>query len=244
MLFGDSITQKAHSAQGGWASLLADAYQRRVDVINRGYSGYNTRLAMEVFPRLVEPIQNVQLLTVFFGANDAALPHRTSSYQHVPIDEYESRLIEIVHGAKKMGVRHIVLITPPPVSEPHRIQHALTTFGIQLEASERENTFTKKYVDACVHVGEKLAIPVLNLWEIFMKQEAWAERLLNDGLHLTEEGNSVVYTNLQDLINACFPHLNHEVMAFDTPDFRSLLEDKESDPVSKLRHHFDLISPP
>jgi lysophospholipase L1-like esterase len=79
VLFGDSITQKSFGP-GGWAGLLADAYQRRVDVINRGYSGYNTRWALS----LVEPIfpanitGKIELATVFFGANDAALADRTS----------------------------------------------------------------------------------------------------------------------------------------------------------------------
>lgn len=42
VLFGDSITQYAFgegSVCVGWASLLASAYQRRADVLSRGYSG-------------------------------------------------------------------------------------------------------------------------------------------------------------------------------------------------------------
>lgn len=35
--FGDSITQRGFAP--GWTSALADAYQRRADVVNRGYSG-------------------------------------------------------------------------------------------------------------------------------------------------------------------------------------------------------------
>jgi hypothetical protein len=43
VLFGDSITQFACSADGGWASHLAFAYQRKCDVVERGFAGYNTR---------------------------------------------------------------------------------------------------------------------------------------------------------------------------------------------------------
>ena len=86
VLFGDSITQRSF-APGGWASALADAYQRRVDVLNRGYSGYNTRWALplldHIFPAAAGNTTNVQLATVFFGANDAALPDRPS---YVPIN--------------------------------------------------------------------------------------------------------------------------------------------------------------
>lgn len=78
--FGDSITQRGFSS--GWTSLLADAYQRRADVINRGYSGYNSRWALHlldhVFPQPTASVPPPRLATIFFGANDAALPDRGS----------------------------------------------------------------------------------------------------------------------------------------------------------------------
>ena len=40
ILFGDSITQFSFDAdKGGWGARIADRYQRRADVLNRGYSG-------------------------------------------------------------------------------------------------------------------------------------------------------------------------------------------------------------
>eukprot|EP00804_Cyclotella_cryptica_P023741 CCRYP_011147-RA/>CCRYP_011147-RA protein AED:0.18 eAED:0.18 QI:126/1/1/1/0/0/2/536/140 len=43
ILFGDSITQMSFSSsECGWGAFLADRYQRRADVYNRGFSGYNT----------------------------------------------------------------------------------------------------------------------------------------------------------------------------------------------------------
>ena len=76
--FGDSITQRGFNP-GGWTSALADAYQRRVDVINRGYSGYNTRWAVELLGRAFPSATKgtIELATIWFGANDAALPDRT-----------------------------------------------------------------------------------------------------------------------------------------------------------------------
>ena len=74
--FGDSITQRGFAP--GWSSQLADAYQRRVDVINRGYSGYNSRWAVQLLDRVFPPAAPPQLATVWFGANDAALPDRGS----------------------------------------------------------------------------------------------------------------------------------------------------------------------
>jgi lysophospholipase L1-like esterase len=79
LLFGDSITQRGFGA-GGWAGVLADTYQRRVDVINRGYSGFNTRLAVEILDDVLPAAAagTIGLATVFFGANDAALADQGS----------------------------------------------------------------------------------------------------------------------------------------------------------------------
>lgn len=78
--FGDSITQRGFAP--GWTGMLADAYQRKADVVNRGYSGYNTRWALQLLPRVFpEPLPGGEppaLVTLFFGANDAALPDRGS----------------------------------------------------------------------------------------------------------------------------------------------------------------------
>ena len=77
--FGDSITQKGFSSPSGWTAALAEAYQRRADVVNRGYSGYNTNWALQLLDKVFPPAgcSGVRLATVWFGANDAALPNRT-----------------------------------------------------------------------------------------------------------------------------------------------------------------------
>lgn len=48
ILLGDSITQMSFSSPGGFGAHLADVYQRRADVFNRGYSGYNTNWMLEL----------------------------------------------------------------------------------------------------------------------------------------------------------------------------------------------------
>ncbi|CAN1283804.1 GDSL esterase/lipase At5g45920, partial [Linum perenne] len=76
-LFGDSITEMSF-ADGGWGASLTNHFSRKVDVVVRGYSGYNTRWALmaaeKVFPAGGggAPLA----VTVFFGANDACLPDR------------------------------------------------------------------------------------------------------------------------------------------------------------------------
>lgn len=126
VLFGDSITQQGFGWEGGtgWVSLLSSTYSRRADVINRGYSGYNTRHGVNLLPQIFgttttmtpsqDPLgslgngkeddnencntndpyyKDVLFVTIFFGANDAALP---GELQHVPIEEYGENLSTMI----------------------------------------------------------------------------------------------------------------------------------------------------
>jgi len=50
VLFGDSLTQMSWNPElGGIGARVADLYARKLDVLNRGYSGYNTDWALPVF---------------------------------------------------------------------------------------------------------------------------------------------------------------------------------------------------
>ena len=74
----------------------------QVDVVLRGYSGYNTRWALKVLERVFPEAEGggdgapVAAVTVFFGANDATLPDRCAAFQHVPPNEYKQNLHSIV----------------------------------------------------------------------------------------------------------------------------------------------------
>lgn len=59
----------------GWLALLAHWWERRFDVVNRGYSGYNTRWLLPLVDRLFVPggAAPVKLVTIFLGANDCVL---------------------------------------------------------------------------------------------------------------------------------------------------------------------------
>lgn len=102
LLFGDSITEFAFGLDGqiGWASLLASTYSRRADILSRGFSGYNSKHALDVLPAVLgnptdESNARVPLLfcTVFFGANDASMP---SARQYLNIEDYTTNVRQIV----------------------------------------------------------------------------------------------------------------------------------------------------
>lgn len=143
--FGDSITQKAFGPHG-WATYISENLQRRVDVINRGYSGYNSALGVEVLEYVFDPgsMPAPSLVTVFFGANDAVLPGHEFSKQHVSVEDYGKNLKFIVNFIRSSftPVPDICLIAPPPVGEKQRILHAFEKYGARLTESERKNDIT------------------------------------------------------------------------------------------------------
>ncbi len=118
VLFGDSLTQRGWG-EDGWAAAVAHAAQRTADVFNRGFGGYNTRWARWLIPYIfplgaddtAAPGPKHLLVTVWFGANDAALP---SESPHVPLAEFTENLRTIVAHVQKVAL-HVVVLTPPPV---------------------------------------------------------------------------------------------------------------------------------
>lgn len=57
-------------------------YFRKCDVLNRGFSGYNTRWAKIILPRLIRKgsgTENPVAVTIFFGANDSTLKGKGTS---------------------------------------------------------------------------------------------------------------------------------------------------------------------
>eukprot|EP00887_Chlorella_sp_A99_P005674 scaffold1.g5674.t1 len=222
VLFGDSITQKGFGL-GGWAAALANQYQRRADVINRGYNGYNTRWALNILDRVLPPgcgaaSPGVSLAVIWFGANDAALPDLTSARQHVPLPEYQANLEAMVAHAKQQGVQSVLLLTPPPVSEPERIAHALRTYNIKLKASERTNEVAGQYAAAAKAAAARHGVACVDLHAALQATEGWQQLFLEDGLHLTPAGNDRVAKLLVDAIEGSFPHLRANALPMDAPD--------------------------
>ncbi|XP_011071876.1 GDSL esterase/lipase At5g62930 isoform X2 [Sesamum indicum] len=214
VLFGDSITQQSFRS-GGWGAALADIYSRKVDVVLRGYGGYNTRWALlmlnQIFP--LEPELYFQVcscqhqtgsakppvaVTIFFGANDAARLEGTGKRQHVPVEEYKDNLRKIVQHIKSGSPNTLViLITPPPIDVEGRREYARSLYGDKAsETPDRTNEATGVYAKQCVTLANELGLPSVDVWSKMQETEGWQKKFLSDGLHLTPEGNAVVFSEV------------------------------------------------
>ncbi|KAG2061679.1 SGNH hydrolase [Suillus hirtellus] len=210
MLVGDSLTQLGWD-KGGFAQLLAEMYVRKLDVINRGLSGYQTDWAIpiceQIFAKQHEQhhVPQVKLLTIWYGANDAA---PAPSPQHVPIDRFKTNLSHIIQMVKSPTSAYyspetrIILITPPPVN----------TKQWDKPDSPRVFETTRSYAGAVKEVGEKENVPVADVWtKIFDaagRSEEACEKYLSDGLHLTSDGYNIVFQAVVDIVERVYPELD------------------------------------
>ncbi|XP_066530310.1 isoamyl acetate-hydrolyzing esterase 1 homolog [Hoplias malabaricus] len=200
-LFGDSITQYSFQA-GGWGSEIANRLARKCDVVNRGLSGYNTRWAKLVLPRLLPPsLSNTTpaAVTLFFGANDYSLQDKNPQ-QHVPCEEYTDNLKDMVKYLNSAGVSNdkIIFITPPPLHEESWEKECILK-GCCLN---RLNTVAGQYAQACVQTAGQCGVDVLDLWSLMQKDGQDFTIYLSDGLHLSVKGNQFVAEHLWGLLES------------------------------------------
>ena len=221
-LLGDSITQFSMSTQHvGWGTLLADYFEgRRVDVMNRGFSGYNSRWVLQMLPAVapLELLQTSVLATVFLGANDSVAEGHS---QHCSLDEYHSNISEIVRHIRSMNESIVViLITPPPVDH-------VTWANQKIPGAEtgRHNSQVSAYAQMIRELGSKLNADVLDLWEEGSKYKIEFGDLC-DGLHMGQQGNRKIFEGIVDILLTRHPNLSHlpryDCMDLHFPDWKEL----------------------
>ncbi|XP_069742374.1 isoamyl acetate-hydrolyzing esterase 1 homolog isoform X2 [Narcine bancroftii] len=185
---------------GGWGAAIASRLVRKCDVLNRGLSGYNTKWARIVLPKIISQPTNqetIAAVVVFFGANDSSLKG-VNPVQHVPLAEYGENLNHIIQYLKSMGIceEKMIMITPPPLDESSWEKECIAK-GKKLD---RCNSVTKEYAEACVKVATECGTDVLDLWTLMQIENQDFSSYLLDGLHLSERGNKFLETHLWPLL--------------------------------------------
>ncbi|PIA16826.1 SGNH hydrolase [Coemansia reversa NRRL 1564] len=250
LAFGDSITQVGSDPHiSGFVGNLAGYYSRRMDVLNRGFSGYNTKQALaiadQVFPKTASPRRQTmsinsiirwphhddtfpstakgpRLCLLAFGANDASLPF---SQRHIPLNEFSDNLRQMVALLHDPGSvyyspdTHILFITPPPISD-RMWEKDCKLHKIKVD---RKNAVTKTYADTVITVAKELDLPYVDIWSAIESAvhnntdstskvaddlDGGYEKYLNDGLHLTDKGNELLFDLIVKEIHNNWPELN------------------------------------
>ena len=194
VLFGDSLTQRSFGEDGGWGSVIADKLQRRCDVVNRGFSGYNSRWCRMLLPQLftTDNVRDVMAFTIFLGANDSNDPEKNIQ-QHVPLAEYKDNMIKMVKYLNSIGINSekIILIGPPPCNA--------TACGL-------DNEVTGQYAAACRQVAKECGVSIVDLYLKLQEDDDWT-RYFIDGLHFATSGAKAVGELVWPEIDARVQHL-------------------------------------
>jgi len=141
ILLGDSLTQLSFSTSG-FGTHLSNVYQYRMDVLDRGYAGYNSRWIChylqtdagikDIFgvEKRNEVNPRISLVTIFLGTNDAS-EESLNPRHHVPVSEYQSNLKTIVEEVKAHSPSNVrmIIISPPPVHHEGRLQYQIQRYG-------------------------------------------------------------------------------------------------------------------
>jgi len=247
MLVGDSLTQGGWESHG-FAQRLAYVYNRKLDVINRGMSGYNTEWIIPVFEQCFakqheqQHVPKVRILTIWLGANDAALP---GSSQHVPREKYGENLTKLVRMVTHPFSAHyspdtrILLLTPPPVNTYQWGLHREE----QGRAKDRDFEVTRTYAETVKEVGEKEGVPVVDLWtkiwDACGRVEEKLSEYLWDGLHLNEQGYAIVFDEIINSISARYPELHYDKLQTVFPPFDQIDIDAPRSSLTKRNLFLD-----
>ncbi|KAL0426248.1 UNVERIFIED_CONTAM: GDSL esterase/lipase CPRD49 [Sesamum latifolium] len=189
VLFGSSIVQMGYNV-GGWSAVLADLYARKADVLLRGYSGWNSRMALQALDRIFPKDAAVQpsLVVVYFGGNDATNPHPSGLGGHVSLPEYVDNMKKIIVHLKSLSDKtRIICLGSPPVNEAKVRKDLMTKPGQMKPAA---------YSEALVELCKELDVEAINLWTAFQQRDDWANACLVDGIHLSAEGSKVVVAEI------------------------------------------------
>ncbi|KAL3617514.1 hypothetical protein CASFOL_037835 [Castilleja foliolosa] len=206
VLFGSSIVQQCFEV-GGWGAILTDLYDRKADIILRGYSGWNSRRALQVLNQIFPKHLNLNvaqdaaiqpsLVIVYFGGNDAMYPHPSGLGAHVPLLEYVENMKKIYIHLKSLSEKtRLIFLTSPPVNEAMIREH----FGNAHDNQDKTNESCRIYAEALVDLCRELNIKVVNLWTAIQQRKDWAATCLRDGIHLSTEGNKIVTKEILKVI--------------------------------------------
>ncbi|GAA0418911.1 esterase [Agaribacter marinus] len=178
--FGDSITARIEGHQEPMLTSKLSLKLNDFTVINSGVSGDNTSDALN---RVESDVlnHNPDLVTVLFGANDAAF------HKMIDITTFKENLLRITN---KIGSRKIILITPAPVDE--NVQFA------------RTNETLYEYAKMVKEVSYDSGSHLIDLFSKMIIRNDYRQLLRgkkNDGLHIGESGYEFLSQLIVDKID-------------------------------------------
>ena len=203
-----------------------------------------------VFARSSKAAENVDCasiacVTIFLGANDAALIECPSN-QHVPVSNFYGNLVQIIRELEMRGCdkSRVIIMSPPPYDHKAFSEHRKS----QGEATEmfRSSQAVNFYVRACKRLAEKMDLTycdVNKLLKTYRKSfvDGKSPDVLIDGLHFSQSGAEKVAEHLTPLISQKVCEFNGwESLRQNCPNWRDVAQRDLQMEVEKMRNDRNL----
>ncbi|KFA68786.1 hypothetical protein S40285_01196 [Stachybotrys chlorohalonatus IBT 40285] len=249
VLLGDSLIEQSVEVSDGFSFFAALQHHcnRRLDVVNRGFSGYTTKNVIkfleDIFPQPTASSPKIEYLFILLGANDAVLPILQAP-QHVPIDEYKANLGKIIsHPHVTAHKPKIFIVTPPPVDE---IKTKELNMAEGFPCSRRSSACSASYSEKAREVArENPGVVLIDLWQALMDEaisltpdsyqsggpllgtpengkRGGLEKLLHDGLHMTGDAYRIFFEIIQPHVGSEWPKTEGDRTGYVFPDWKVL----------------------
>lgn len=212
LLFGDSITEFTYEPdQWCLGPALQNVYARKMDIIQRGYIGYNSRWALHILPELLDGVGKVDLAYVFFGTNDC-MP---SGQFAVPLEEYLDNMKKIVTLMTARGIKVIVIGTSLiELDRWNELNPSENATGL-IRNTESQKFFGDKLRELCKQ--ENYVFVDLHKKFTELGGAEW-KSLLKDGLHFNSFGYKIFYDELLRVIKENYPEFHPSNMHYQYPE--------------------------
>ncbi|EDO17309.1 hypothetical protein Kpol_1062p17 [Vanderwaltozyma polyspora DSM 70294] len=227
LLFGDSITEFSFNSgmvedveSFSFGSALTNVYTRKMDIMQRGFSGYNSRWALKILPKILETEanSNIAMGFIFFGANDSCL----GGHQRVPLEEFVENITKLVQMMKSSGIKTILI--GPGLYDKEKWE-SIKPDDIA-EGRVRSQEEFKKYSDAGEAIAKAENVPFVNLNKAFREQggDKWQD-LMMDGIHFSGKGSLIFYNELLKTIRENYPEYAPENIEYKLPNWSDVKPD-------------------
>jgi lysophospholipase L1-like esterase len=157
-------------------------------VVIKGQGGENTNGGLQRLPEVLS--LQPDYLTIMYGINDAAVDAGNDE-PRVSLTEYSNNLESMIALANAAGVRPLLLTINP-----------MCSFGITEKLygsrepylSKGINFLTQQYAETMKRVGEKLNVPVIDVYAEFFKRAPKGDTstFFTDGMHPNPAGHTII----------------------------------------------------
>lgn len=229
------IKDNLNTPEFSFGAGLSFSYVRRLDVVNRGFSGYNSGHMKAMIDKLLYLDHDSQpegskcvMATLFLGTNDAA----TAKPDMIEYDEYVENMKYIIEKITDKGIKLIII---GPAHHAAHLWEPLNQDEVLDLNLTRSNERNLQYSNGLEKLCKSLNLPFVNLYEKFDNyksnhKDLNSDDLFLDGIHLNGRGQKIVYDSIVESIKQNYPdlHFQNEKLKMRLPDWNKItIEDIE-----------------